>query len=133
MNDNSEMLQKSQESYGSKELKELGSGQPRPYKKYVVGSIFLFILHFIIGAVSVPKVMLQAAKGAPELAVRVGYGLGTMIAFAMLLPFLVSFLSLIEKSKRNYYSFFTILFYTVLFTLFINGLYQLFILKVVFK
>jgi len=133
MNDNSGMLQESQESFINKELKESVSRKSLPYKKYVVGLILLFILHFIIGTASVPNIVFQAAKGASELVIRVGYGLGTMIIFAIPFPFLISLLSLLARSKRNYYSFFKILFSIVLLTLFANGLYQFFILNFVLK
>lgn len=102
------------------------------YKPYILGLIILCILHFLVAFFFTPSKVIQiAGNGASKLSVRAGYGFGMFITFAVPFPLLITFLSLISRSKRNLLSFSKTLFWAVLFSLFANGLYQIIFVPIV--
>jgi hypothetical protein len=131
MNNNDQSMLREASISGT--LNESASSQHQSYKPYVVGLIILFFLHFIVGAILTPSMLVRTAgNNAPELSLKIGYGVGMLAIFGIAFPSFITLFSLLSKSNRNYYSFFKILCWTVFLTLIASSLFQI-IIRTVLK
>lgn len=97
----------------------------RPIGKLVGILVSLLLLHFVAGYTQTPNFILEMGiqKGAPEVALRIGYAISIFAMFALPLPMIISLLSLIFKANRNLYSFFKIMSWCLVCTLLLSTAY----------
>ena len=90
--------------------------------KFILGSVVLLVLHFVSGYIQTPEIIVEKTVN-PELSetyVRIFYGLGVVGLLAIPIPLGAALISLFFKAKRNVYSFFRVLSFSMAITLALN-------------
>lgn len=98
------------------------SGGTKSAAKFTLVAVFLLVLHFVSGYIQTPEIIIGKTVN-PELSetyVRIFYGLGVVGWLAIPVPFGAALISLFFKAKRNVYSFFRVLSFSMAITLAFN-------------
>ena len=89
----------------------------------IIGIPLLLCLHYMAGYFQTPGLVIDAglSKGFEKFHMQIGYGFGIAFIYALPIPILLGLISLFIKKRRDLFSFFQVIFWSMIIMLVINA------------
>jgi hypothetical protein len=88
----------------------------------ILGIPLLLCLHYMSGYYQTPQIVIDVglSRGLETIHMKLGYGLGMVLFYALPIPILFGLISLFIEKRRNLFSFIQVIFWSMIITLVLN-------------